>query len=160
MNAPDPDDLQVELRSPARPLHLRPRYLLLVFAGGTLGTAARAALSLALPASGGIPWTILAINVLGAFVLGFLLDDLNRLGPDEGWRRRVRLFGGTGFMGGFTTYSALATDSASLIGSAEPGLTAAGIFYALATILVGAAASWAGIALAGYRHRIWGRRTV
>lgn len=125
----------------------RPRLLALVFVGGTVGTAAREGLSLAFPADGA-RYTILVINLVGAFVLGFLLDTLVRRGPDHGRRRQVRLLVGTGLLGGFTTYSALATASAELI---RDGAATAGIGYALCTLLGGAIATWAGIAVAARR---------
>jgi hypothetical protein len=46
----------------------------LVVLGGAIGTAVRAGLAQALPAVDGISWTILAINVVGVFCLGLLLD--------------------------------------------------------------------------------------
>lgn len=130
---------------PARALHLRPGLILLVALGGTAGTAAREALSLALPPVGGVPTTILGINLLGAFLLGFLLDALARRGPDAGGRRGLRLLLGTGFLGGFTTHSALAADSAVLLGGSAIG---PGLAYALGTVLVGAFATGAGVAAA------------
>lgn len=132
-----------------RPAHLRLPYLGLAVVGGTLGTAARETVSLAFPPLAGIPVAIFAVNILGAFLLGLLLDALARLGPDEGRRRTVRIMVGTGFMGGFTTYSALATDAATLIGSGSPGT---GIAYGLTTLLIGAIATWAGIAAASAAH--------
>lgn len=142
----DPDlDAEQTRSGTARPVHLRPVFLVLVFIGGTLGTAAREGLSLAFPPVNGVPYAIFGINVAGAFLLGFLLDALARRGPDRGRRRALRLLLGTGFMGGFTTYSALATDTAGLLGTGAPG---AGIGYALGTVLVGAIATWAGIAVA------------
>lgn len=133
-----------------RPVHLRPAYLLLVVVGGTFGTAGREVISLAFPPLDGIPYAIFAINIVGAFLLGILLEALSRRGPDHGRRRTIRLLLGTGVMGGFTTYSALATDAAHLIGG---GSALTGITYALATVLVGAAATWAGIAVAAATHR-------
>lgn len=124
--------------------------LVLVFAGGAIGTGAREALSLAIPPVDGVPYTIFGINVLGAFLLGVLLEALLRRGPDLGRRPAVRLLLGTGMLGGFTTYSALATDAATLIGAGAAG---AGILYALSTVLIGAMATWAGIAVAGIPHR-------
>lgn len=130
---------------PPLPVHLHWRSVLLVFVGGAIGTAVRSALSAALPAVGGIPVVTFGINVVGAFLLGWLLEALALRGPDEGGRRDARLFAGTGVLGGFTTYSAFAVDTDGLIASADVG---AGILYAVATIVVGAAASVAGIALA------------
>lgn len=145
----DPDLGDDEPRSP-RPVHLRPAALAVVLAGGTFGTAAREALSLALPPVTGIPYTILAVNVGGAFLLGVLLPSLARRGPDRGGRRMLRLLLGTGFLGGFTTYSALAADAAQLIGG---GAALAGIGYATGTLVVGGVATWCGIALAAVLHR-------
>lgn len=147
----DPDlDASESASGAPRPIHLRPGALLLVFAGGTLGTAAREALSLAFPPIDGVPYAIFAINIVGALLLGVLLESLVRRGPDRGRRQRLRLLFGTGVMGGFTTYSALATDAAHLIGT---GAVGAGLAYGVATVLVGAVATGSGIALAAALHR-------
>lgn len=133
-----------------RSIHLRAASVVLVLIGGTCGTAAREALGLAFPADAGVPHLTLGINLVGAFLLGVLLDGLVRRGPDRGRRRRVRLALGTGFLGGFTTYSALATDSARLIDRGDAG---AGMAYALGTVVLGAVATWVGIAVAAATHR-------
>ncbi|PZF27164.1 MULTISPECIES: CrcB family protein [unclassified Curtobacterium] len=120
-----------------RPPHLRWRLVALVALGGAIGTAVRALLATAFPAHDGISWTILGINVVGAFCLGFLLDALARRGPDVGRRRAVRLFVGTGVLGGFTTYSTLADDTAQLL---DLGRWTAGTGYALLSVVLGLAA--------------------
>jgi CrcB protein len=117
-----------------RPPHLRWRLVALVALGGAIGTAVRALLATAFPAHEGISWTILAINVVGAFCLGLLLDALARRGPDVGRRRAVRLFVGTGVLGGFTTYSTLADDTAHLL---DLGRWTAGGGYALLSVVLG-----------------------
>lgn len=132
------------------PAHLRPAYLALVFAGGSAGTLARYLLSEALPTPGGLPAGIFTINIAGAFALGLLLEALLRRGPDHGRRRVVRLVLGTGFLGGFTTYSALTVDSALLL---QEGRFLAGAGYLLLTVLVGLAATIAGILLGGRAAR-------
>lgn len=126
------------------PVHLRWQYLGLVFVGGALGTTARYLISAAIPPLAGLPVATFAINVVGAFLLGWLLETLARRGPDHGMLRSVRLFAGTGILGGFTTYSAFAVDADGLIAAQNLG---GSILYAIATILVGAVASVAGIAL-------------
>jgi CrcB protein len=137
-------------KDPARAVHLRPSALATVFVGGTLGAGTREALTLMFPAAGGFPWAVFGINLSGAFLLGFLLDALVRRGSDHGRRRTLRLLLGTGFMGGYTTYSSFATDTAGFFGA---GVPVTGIVYALATVVLGALASWAGIALATLIHR-------
>ncbi|RII96386.1 CrcB family protein, partial [Clavibacter michiganensis] len=148
-DAPLDSDVEVD-DDPGRPVHLRWSSLGLVAIGGAVGTGVREALALTWPApAGGIPVTILLINVVGAFVLGALLESLARRGPDEGRRRAIRLLVGTGVLGGFTTYSSLATDAASLTGSAL-GVAFA---YAGLSLVLGAAASAAGIAAGAAIHR-------
>ena len=145
----DPDVVPPET---SRAPHLQWRFLGLVAAGGAIGTAVREALSLAIPPVDGLPVTIFAINVVGAFLLGVLLETLVRRGPENDRRRAVRLFAGTGVLGGFTTYSALATDTALLLGGSPlPALA-----YALGTVLLGGLASAAGI---GAAARVARRRT-
>ena len=139
----DPDQ-EFETAQPSqRPLHLRPSSIAVVFLGGAVGTGLREALSLAFPPLNGVPWAIFGINIVGAFLLGLLLESLARRGPDVGQRRLTRLLLGTGVMGGFTTYSALAADTASLIGS---GRSTMALAYGIATVVIGALATWAGIA--------------
>ena len=53
------------------------------------GTAARYAMTLLVPARDGWPVATLSVNLVGAFVLGLLLEALARRGPDRGTRRRA-----------------------------------------------------------------------
>ena len=118
---------------------------------GAVGAAAREGLSLVIPPLGDVPFAIALINILGAFLLGWLFESLAHLKPEDPMGRRLRLLLGTGFCGGFTTYSALATGTALLLVGGRPGAAAA---YALGTVVIGALATWAGIALAaGVRAR-------
>ncbi|RIK16947.1 MAG: hypothetical protein DCC50_03255 [Acidobacteria bacterium] len=135
-------------RGPAA--HLRPSRLGLVLVGGTVGTAAREGLTLALPPVDGVPWTVLGINVLGALLLGVLVDSLARRGTAAPRARTLRLLLGTGALGGFTTYSALATATAGLVGD---GRAVTGVVYALGTLLLGGLATWTGVVLASRGRR-------
>lgn len=131
-----------------RPAHLQWRYVGLVAAGGAAGTALRAAVTLLFPdagaGAGAFPVAVFAVNLVGAFALGLLLEALARSGPDAGPRLGARLLIGTGVLGGFTTYSALATASAEL---AVAGLIGTAMAYALGTVVLGAVASVAGVAV-------------
>lgn len=109
-----------------------------VLVGGTLGTAARAAIDLAtLDAH---PWQTLGINVAGAFALGLLVARVWPTAPD--WLRAGL---GTGLLGGFTTFSALA-----LVVAQQPDATT--LAYLAASIVLGVAAAWAGLRLGGRRR--------
>lgn len=120
-----------------------PVSLLLVLAGGAVGTLLRYAAEEANPAQpDGWPWTTFWINVVGSFVLGWVLTALTRFGPDQGWRRRARLGVGTGFCGGFTTYSAFVIEVDSRLRDGWPLLA---ISYAVVSVGVGIAVALAGV---------------
>jgi CrcB protein len=133
------------------PPHFTPRLLLMVFVGGCLGTAARYWVALMLP-SNGTSWPVatLVVNLLGAFLLGLLLEGLVRLGRDTGVRRVARLGIGTGFMGGFTTYSTLAVNTSLLLRSDHASL---GLTYAITSVTGGVICSAVGIQLAAVHQK-------
>ena len=134
----------------SRPLHLHPRYLALVAAGGVVGALARYAVGLAVPSPGQWPLPTLLINVSGAFALGWLLESLARRGPDAGTRRLIRLTAGTGFLGAFTTYSTFSLETVQLL---DAGRTGDGFGYLAGSLLGGTLATFLGIAL-GNRRRV------
>jgi CrcB protein len=129
----------------------RPALVALVALGGAVGALLRYALADALPTGAGdFPTATFLTNVSGAFLLGVLLEALDRLGPDVGSRRLLRLGLGTGLLGAFTTYSTLAVEVSVLGRDGEPGL---GAGYGLLSAVVGFAAAAAGIAVAARRSR-------
>lgn len=141
----DPDLEPAEASvGPPRPVHLSPANIALVAVGGAAGTGLRYWISAVVPHWAGFPVATFGINVVGAFLLGVLLELLAGSNLDSSWSQRLRLGLGTGGLGGFTTYSALATDTVT-VAADHPGRAAS---YALATVVVGAVASIAGIWLA------------
>lgn len=85
---------------------------LLVFLGGGLGAIARhgvnrAGLALLGP---GFPWWTLVVNVAGSFAIGLLAGLFGSLETGH----QARLFLITGFLGGFTTFSAFSLDALTL----------------------------------------------
>ena len=114
--------------------HADPRLVASVAAGGALGSLARYGLSHALPSVGGWPVATLTENLLGAFLLGLLLETLGRAGAETPRRRWLRLTLGTGVLGGFTTYSALALETHGLLAEGRAGMA---LGYALLTVLGG-----------------------
>lgn len=119
--------------------------VLLVAVGGALGTTGRYAVTHLIGSTHLIPWATLLVNVVGAFLLGLLLERVSRAGPETPRRRVVRLSLGTGLLGGFTTYSALALEVHDLVGSAQG---AAAVGYGVGSVLAGLAACVGGVALA------------
>lgn len=155
----DPDGavLQADAPSPAtaaRPAHTRPLLVLAVALGGLAGTPVRYAAELAWPAAPG-QWPIgtFTVNIVGALVVGALLEALARAGDDRGWRRVTRLTVGTGFLGALTTYSSLSVEIDLLLDH-RWWLAPA---YAVTSVLAGTLAAATGIATAAAIHR---RRTA
>lgn len=140
----DPDVLQP--RNLKRPPHLTAEFQVIVFLGGCLGTLARYGIMLRLPASTGTwPAATLSVNMVGAFLLGFLLEALARRGNDTGVRRLLRLAFGTGFMGAFTTYSSFAVEANLLVKHGNMTLAA---IYILVSLIGGILVCTCGIWLA------------
>ena len=109
-----------------------------------MGAACREALSLAIPSVNGVPIAIAIINVIGAFLIGYLYEGLTRRAPGDR-TAGIKLLIGTGFCGGFTTYSSLATDTALLNSNGDWGWA---VVYSLGTVIAGALATLLGIAIA------------
>jgi fluoride exporter len=145
----DPDRLPLDRDTEAahvavarpKPVHLSWASIGLVAVGGMVGTGLRYLITVVTPQWSGVPVATLGINVVGAFLLGVLLELLAERSIDAGWSRGIRLTVGIGGLGGFTTYSALATDTA-ILAAAHPGQAAG---YALGTVMLGGVASAAGI---------------
>ena len=131
-----------------RPNHMRWAPIALVAVGGATGAAGREGLSLVIPEISGVPVAIALVNVVGAFLLGYLYEAVTRLGPGSPTAANLKLLVGTGFCGGFTTYSSLATDTAVLYSHDRPAVATV---YALGTVVVGACATFAGLAVATRR---------
>lgn len=131
------------------PTILRLSSLVWVFVGGTAGTGARALLLQWFPTTQGFPWAVMGINVLGAFLLGVLLQALLSRGLSTGGWLRIRLLVGTGALGAFTTYSALSEGILALIQSSD---ALGALLYGLGTVLVSAAATGVGIAIGAARR--------
>lgn len=149
----DPD---VPVEPGDRPSHHQWHLIVLVFVGGCVGTLLRYAVSEVVGEPAGVPVAIVVVNVVGAFTLGLVLELLSGRGPDVGRRRAVRLLVGTGVLGGFTTYSALAVDTDTLLGAGRVGIAVA---YVGSTLVLGVVAAAAGIAL-GARTATRGAQTA
>jgi fluoride exporter len=116
--------------------------LLLVMAGGAVGSAARYLTGRAMGAWLGpdYPWGTLTVNLAGGFLMGLLVGILARNNAGESWR----LLLGVGALGGFTTFSAFALDVVVL---AERGAMASAALYAIASVVGAIVALFAGLSL-------------
>lgn len=114
---------------------------LMVALGGGLGSASRLGIArLAIAAFGeGMPFGTLLVNALGSFFLGVVFEfcaGCNFLGVD------ARLPLGTGFAGGFTTYSSFSVETINLV---RRGDLLIGASYAAGTTVLCLAAAAAGL---------------
>ena len=108
------------------------RELAAIFAGGFLGAVARAEVAEALPAAAGEwPWATFAVNIAGAFVLGYFATRLQERLPLSAYRRP---FIGTGVCGALTTFSTMQLELLRMLDAERVGLAAA---YAAASVLAG-----------------------
>ncbi len=105
-----------------------------IFTGGFVGAVGRAELAQALPAGPGRwPWATFAVNILGAFLLGYFTTRLQERLPLSAYRRPLL---GTGFCGGLTTFSTMQVELLKMLDAGEIALALA---YATASVLVGLA---------------------
>ena len=107
---------------------------------GAAGAYARFAVAAAVTARrpGDFPWGTFVVNLTGGFALGVLTG--------AGITGAALFVLGTGFMGGYTTFSTWMVETQRLGEDAELGLAGA---YLLGSMLAGLAATGAGCALAG-----------
>ncbi len=111
------------------------RELAAIFAGGAIGSLARAGLGQALPhRPGSWPWATFAVNLAGAFLLGYFATRLQERLPPSAYRRPLL---GTGLCGALTTFSTLQVE---LLGLLDGGHLALAVGYAAASLAGGFAA--------------------
>ncbi|GLQ37846.1 putative fluoride ion transporter CrcB [Rhizobium albus] len=119
-------------------------HTLLVALGGGLGAALRHLTNLAAFRLLGpnFPFGTLAVNVIGSFLMGVLVEVVARR---FGASAELRLFLATGVLGGYTTFSAFSLDTIVLWERGAPGLAVA---YVGLSVLLSLAAIIGGLWLA------------
>lgn len=118
-------------------------HLLLVALGGATGSVLRYLVGLwSLRQFGpAFPWGTIVVNVLGSLLIGLLAEYVaRRLNASA----EVRLLLVTGFLGGFTTFSAFSLDALVLF---ERGATTIALVYVVTSVVVSLAAVMGGLAL-------------
>ena len=116
---------------------------LYIFIGGGLGSLSRYAIGLFLGSESRVlPLGTLVANILGCLLLGYLLASPF---ASEKISEPVRIGLGTGFLGGFTTFSTFSVESIKLF---QAGEFATVLCYTGASVLGGLAAAYVGMRLA------------
>ena len=111
------------------------REIAAIFAGGAIGALLRTALTdLAGPDPGSWPWATFAVNICGAFLLGYFTTRLQERLPLSTYRRPLI---GTGFCGALTTFSTMQVELLRIIDAGHVPLAA---LYLTASIACGLAA--------------------
>ena len=106
-----------------------------IFAGGALGTVARAALAEAFPHSATAwPWPTFGVNIAAAFLLGYFVTRLQERLPLSSYRRPLL---GTGLCGGLSTFSTMQVEILKMLSAHAWGLAAG---YIAASVVAGYAA--------------------
>jgi CrcB protein len=113
------------------------RELVAIFAGGVLGALARAGLSEALPhGSSDWPWATFAVNIVGAFLLGWFATRLQERLPLSAYRRP---FLATGVCGALTTFSTMQVELVKMLDGRHFALASG---YAAGSVVAGFGAVW------------------
>jgi CrcB protein len=135
-----PVDPDVTPESDVPPPRIHTTAIVAVAVGGALGALARWSVAQALPPDlGSFPWSTLVANVLGCFLIGVLMVLVIERWPDH---PMIRLFFGTGVLGGFTTFSTYAVDTRDLLSAGHP---AAALTYVAGSLVLGLAAVVVGL---------------
>jgi fluoride exporter len=119
-----------------------------VLAGGGVGSLARYLLGRAiLQRFPGVPFSLgtFVINVSGSFLIGLLMTLIvERLKLSSYWHLTIVV----GFLGGYTTFSSFEYDAYLSARSGNPGWA---LGYLAASVMLGYAAVWLGVLVAGRR---------
>ncbi|WP_432126064.1 fluoride efflux transporter CrcB [Streptomyces sp. bgisy082] len=135
----DPDVTPADVRLRRASRRARRGTLAVVAVGGSLGALARFGASLLWPTpTGTFPWTTLTVNAAGCLVIGVFLVAVTEVFTAH---PLLRLFFGTGFLGGFTTFSTYCVDIERLV---DAGRATTALTYLVATVAAATAAVAAG----------------
>lgn len=115
--------------------------ILAVASGGAIGAVARFLVGKGvLNIMGtGLPWGTFAVNILGSFLIGLLVNALAlRLQVTHEWQTFLIV----GILGGFTTFSAFSLEVALMI---EKGQMTTALVYAFGSLFLSVAALFLGL---------------
>ncbi len=108
------------------------RELAAIFIGGGAGALLRAGLAEAwAPAASGWPWATFAVNIAGAFLLGWFVTRLAERLPLSTYRRPLL---GTGLCGALTTFATMQVELLRMLDAGRVGLA---VLYLGSSVLAG-----------------------
>lgn len=118
--------------------------ILSIALGGALGAVARHGVNAGVTAMFGVkfPLGIMVANILGSFILGFLVTAFALYWDVHHLLKTMMV---VGFLGAFTTFSTFSLDSVAMF---ERGDVAAGLFYIAGSVTFSITALYVGMALA------------
>ena len=128
-----------------------PSFILITLAavGGAIGSALRYVMAgwvQALSRSLDFPYGTLAVNLIGCFIIGLLMELAEARGL---FTQEARVFVFIGILGGFTTFSSFGNETFNLF---RAGQTANALLNIGANVVIGLAAVWLGHTIA---YLIW-----
>lgn len=112
-----------------------------IAAAGMLGVLTRHAIQQLVPRLGDLPWGTLLVNVSGALAIGFVAGFAAHRLTVPLWVQETLT---VGFLGGFTTFSALALETVVML---ERGRYVTAVGYSAGTVVVGITAVFIGLRL-------------
>lgn len=108
------------------------RELSAIFVGGAIGGGLRTALAELAPThTGHWPWVTFAVNVVGCFLLGYLVTRLQERLPITAYRRPLL---GTGVCGALTTFSTFQVELLKMLDAGDLGLA---LLYCAGSLIAG-----------------------
>ena len=116
------------------------REIAAIFAGGALGTLARAALAEAFPhPATAWPWPTFGVNIAAAFALGYFVTRLTERLPLSSYRHDQALLAGTAAVGSYTTFSTWMLETQRLTEERQHRKAAVNVIVSLALGIAAAA---------------------
>jgi fluoride exporter len=117
---------------------------LLVGIGGMFGSIARFISSsyfLHTIPNARFPWGTFFVNILGCLLIGLIVGIIERFTQ---FNSEIRLLCITGFLGGFTTFSAFGIETLTLM---REGSLVLALIYALSSLVLGISCAYVGLKL-------------
>lgn len=116
------------------------RTYIIVMLGGALGSLLRFVVSKILPVFNvySFPWPTFTVNIVGCFLAGLITSTIKKQSLTDDWY----LLTITGFMGGFTTFSAFSLEILQYLQNEKWGLGILYISLSLVVSIIALAGGW------------------